>query len=111
MIHAAKNFVPPLPATFPQFCLPVLLAALRVSSDGQEEVYVTMSGKGEIEIDGERFSLEPDTMVRVSAGTMRKLYTGDEPVRVLALGGCPGKAYEPSENSKLGNPDPLQRSG
>lgn len=81
------------------------------SEDGQEEVYVALRGSGEIEIDGERHPLDPETMVRVSAGTKRKIYTGEEPLRLLALGGCPGKPYEPSENSKLGNPDPLaQRS-
>jgi mannose-6-phosphate isomerase-like protein (cupin superfamily) len=77
------------------------------SEDGQEEVYVALRGSGEIEIDGERHPLDPETMVRVSAGTKRKIYTGEEPLRLLALGGCPGKPYEPSENSKLGNPDPL----
>ena len=56
------------------------------SQDGQEEVYVAMRGGGEIEIDGERHPLDPDTMVRVSAGTKRKLYPGDEGMRVLVVG-------------------------
>jgi len=77
------------------------------SEDGQEEVYVALRGSGEIEIDGERHPIDPETMVRVSAGTKRKIYTGEEPLRLLALGGYPGKAYEPPENSILGNPDPL----
>src|SRR3954447_20618590 len=56
-------------------------------SDGQEEVYVVLSGSGEIEIDGERFPLDEDTMVRVAPGTSRKLFTGERAMRVLALGG------------------------
>ncbi len=77
------------------------------AGDGQEEVYVALHGSGEVEIDGERHQLDPGTMVRVSAGTMRKIWPGEEGLRVLAIGGCPGKAYEPPEASKLGAPDPL----
>jgi mannose-6-phosphate isomerase-like protein (cupin superfamily) len=76
------------------------------SGDGQEEVYLALSGSGEIEIDGERHPLEPETMVRVSPGTTRKIYTGEEPLRLLALGGCPGKVYEAPEVSKLGGLEP-----
>ena len=77
------------------------------AEDGQEEVYMAIRGRGEIEIDGERYKLDPETMVRVGPGVKRKLLTGDEPMRVLAIGGVPGKAYEPPELSKLGSPDPL----
>src|SRR5262245_32376521 len=70
--------------------------------DGQEEVYVVLRGSGAVEIDGERHPLETDTMVRVSSGTKRKLSTGDETMRVLAIGGCPGKAYEAPEITQLG---------
>jgi mannose-6-phosphate isomerase-like protein (cupin superfamily) len=80
------------------------------AQDGQEEVYVAMSGRGEIDIDGERFSLDPDTMVRVSAGTKRKLYPGDDGMRVLVVGGVPGSAYEVRDFTELGAPDPFTRS-
>jgi uncharacterized cupin superfamily protein len=80
------------------------------SEDGQEEVYVALRGSAEIEIDGERHPLDPDTMVRVSAGTKRKLWPGDDGVRVLAIGGVPGKAYEVSPDSELGTPDPMAQS-
>jgi mannose-6-phosphate isomerase-like protein (cupin superfamily) len=78
--------------------------------DGQEEVYVAMQGTGEIEIEGERHPLDPETMVRVGPGTKRKIYTGDEPMRVLALGGIPGKPYEAPDVTELGAPDPMARS-
>jgi mannose-6-phosphate isomerase-like protein (cupin superfamily) len=79
------------------------------SQDGQEEVYVTMRGEGEIDIEGERVALEPETMVRVSAGTKRKLYPGDSGMRVLVVGGVPGQAYAVREFTELGAPDPFAR--
>ena len=81
------------------------------SEDGQEEVYVAMRGSGEIEIDGERFPLDPETMVRVSAGTNRKLHPGDEGMRVLAIGGVPGEAYTIRDYTELGAADPFARAG
>ena len=74
--------------------------------DGQEEVYVVLSGAGEIEIDGERHVLDADHMVRVSAGTKRKVWPGDGGLRILVVGGVPGKAYEPVGITELGAPDP-----
>jgi mannose-6-phosphate isomerase-like protein (cupin superfamily) len=75
--------------------------------DGQEEVYVVLAGRGEIDIDGERVALDPGVMVRVGPTAKRKITTGDQPMRLLALGGVPGKPYEPSPFSVLGGPDPL----
>jgi mannose-6-phosphate isomerase-like protein (cupin superfamily) len=75
--------------------------------DGMEEVYVVLRGGGEIEIDGQRLPIDPETIVRVSSGTKRKLYPGDQGMRVLAIGGVPGKAYEPAALTELGQPDPM----
>jgi mannose-6-phosphate isomerase-like protein (cupin superfamily) len=77
------------------------------AQDGQEEVYVAMRGAGEIDIEGERFPLDGDTMVRVSAGTKRKLYPGDEGMRVLVIGGVPGEAYTVRDYTEVGAPDPF----
>jgi mannose-6-phosphate isomerase-like protein (cupin superfamily) len=77
--------------------------------DGQEEVFITISGSGEIEIEGERHPFDPDTMVRVGPGLNRKIWPGDEGMRVIAIGGVPGRAYEPSDLSKLGSPDPMKQ--
>jgi mannose-6-phosphate isomerase-like protein (cupin superfamily) len=62
--------------------------------DGQEEVYVVLGGGGAISIDGEEVALEPDMAVRVGPSSKRQLLPGDDGVRVLILGGVPGKAYE-----------------
>jgi quercetin dioxygenase-like cupin family protein len=77
------------------------------ADDGQQEVYVPMSGSGEIEIEGERHPLRPGAMVMVGPGVKRKVFTADEPLRLLAIGGVPGKAYEAPETTQLGAPDPL----
>jgi quercetin dioxygenase-like cupin family protein len=79
------------------------------SGDGQEEVYVTLSGRGEIEIDGETHVLEPETVVMVGPGVKRKVRTGEEPLRLLAIGGIPGQPYNAPDNSQLGAPDPMQQ--
>jgi mannose-6-phosphate isomerase-like protein (cupin superfamily) len=75
---------------------------------GQEEVFVVMRGGGEIEVDGERVAIDPETIIRVGPEARRKLWPGEQGMRVLALGGTPGQPYEPSENSKLGMPDPMR---
>jgi len=75
------------------------------ADDGQEEVYVTLSGSAELEVDGEKLRLEPESMVRIAPGTMRTVRTGDDPVRLLIVGGVPGQSYSPPEISQLGAPD------
>lgn len=77
------------------------------SEDGQEEVFIALRGAGEIEIDGERHPLDADHVARVSAGTKRKVWPGDEGLRVLVIGGVPGETYTPPDISKLGEPDPM----
>lgn len=80
------------------------------SEDGQEEVYLALRGSAEVEIEGERHPLDTGTMVRVSSGTKRKIWPGDEGIRLLAIGGCPGKLYEAPEISELGAPDPMAQA-
>jgi mannose-6-phosphate isomerase-like protein (cupin superfamily) len=77
------------------------------SHDGQEEVFIALRGGGEIEIDGERFPLDGDHVVRVSAETKRKALPGPEGIRMLVLGGVPGQPYEAPDITKLGEPDPM----
>jgi mannose-6-phosphate isomerase-like protein (cupin superfamily) len=72
---------------------------------GQEEVYVVLNGSGEIEVDGERISIDRETFVRVGPATRRKLYAGSDGLRALALGGVPGEAYRPPHFTELGASD------
>ncbi len=77
------------------------------AEDGQEEVFIALSGGGEIEIVGERFPLDADHVARVASGTMRKIWPGPEGIRLLVIGGVPGQTYKAPDNSKLGEPDPM----
>ena len=76
------------------------------SETGVEEVYVVLRGSAEVNVDGERVQIDPDTVIRVGAGSKRKITPGDQGVRLLALGGTPGNAYQPPEITQLGSPDP-----
>ena len=73
------------------------------SHDGQEEVYTALSGRATLVVAGEEIELAPDVWIRVGPDEKRKIVTADEPVKVLALGGTPGEAYEPPEFSVEGS--------
>lgn len=63
------------------------------SEDGQEEVYVVLAGSADFEVAGERFAAGTGGMLRVSAGSRRKLVAGPDGARILAVGCTPG-GYE-----------------
>jgi uncharacterized cupin superfamily protein len=79
--------------------------------DGQEEVYTPLSGRVILRVGGEDHELEPGVFARVGPAEKRKLITGDEPARVLALGATPGAIYEPPEYSYEGaSAPPMKKS-
>jgi uncharacterized cupin superfamily protein len=78
------------------------------SEDGMEEVYTVLEGTVILQVGGEQHVLEPGTFARVGPGERRKLFTRDEPARVLAIGAMPGKLYEPPEFTEEGQPDPMK---
>ena len=55
-----------------------------------------VEGAATLQAGGEEHELRPGTFARVGPGEKRKLVTGAEGARVIALGGTPGKAYEVS---------------
>ncbi len=64
--------------------------------DNQEEVYTALSGRATLRVGGqggEEHELAPGIWIRVGAAEKRKILTGSEPVRVLAVGASPGEAY------------------
>jgi hypothetical protein len=65
------------------------------NATGQEELYVALAGSGAIVIgdDEERLDLDPECAVRVGPETRRTLVSGPAGMRVLIVGGTPGKAY------------------
>ena len=64
------------------------------SHDAQEEVYIVVEGAATLQAGGEEHRLTPGTFARVGPGEKRKIVTGVEGARVIAIGGTPGKAYE-----------------
>jgi|SRR5688572_10844944 quercetin dioxygenase-like cupin family protein len=64
------------------------------SHDSQEEVYIVVEGAATLQAGGETHELRPGTYARVGPSEKRKLVTGDQGARLIAIGGVPGKAYE-----------------
>jgi uncharacterized cupin superfamily protein len=80
--------------------------------DDHQEVYTALSGRVTLRVGVEEYELEPGVFARVGATEKRKLVTGDEAARVLAMGATPGRVYEPPEFSEEGTkPPPLEKIG
>ena len=69
--------------------------AKRPQQLGQEEVYVALRGSGTLEADGKQYPLDQDHIARVGPAVKRKITAGPDGLRLLALGGTPGEAYDP----------------
>ncbi len=79
--------------------------------DGQEEVYVVLEGECTLKAAGEEHRLARGIFARVGPGEKRKIVTGEVGAQILALGGIPGKAFDPLEFTNEGEPDPLAQQG
>jgi hypothetical protein len=66
------------------------------SGEGEEELYVVQRGRAAFELDGERVDAPAGTLVFVRAGVKRTAYAEESGTTILAVGGTPGKAYQPS---------------
>jgi len=65
------------------------------SGDGQEEVFFVLEGDATLRCDGEDQRVESGTFVRIPPQATRWWHPGDRGVTLLAIGGTPGKAYQP----------------
>jgi uncharacterized cupin superfamily protein len=78
--------------------------------DDQEEVYTLLFGRVTLRVGGVDHELEQGVFARVGAAEKRKLVTGDEPARILAMGATPGRIYQPPEFSEEGaTPPPMSK--
>jgi mannose-6-phosphate isomerase-like protein (cupin superfamily) len=68
--------------------------AKRPQQLGQEEVYFALRGSGTVEAEGQSFPLDADHAVRLGPDVIRKVLPGPDGLRLLAIGGTPGAAYE-----------------
>ena len=75
------------------------------TDEAQEEVFVPLAGSGEMILDGETHALAPGVMVRVGHDVSRKIVPGPDGLRILALGACPGQAYEINPGTELASLD------
>ena len=62
---------------------------------GQEEVYIALRGSADIEVDGQRYPVDAGHIIRVGPTVRRAILPGPDGVRLLALSGVPGQAYDP----------------
>ena len=79
--------------------------------DSQEELYLVLRGRASFEIDGEQFAAPAGTVVFVRPGVKRAAF-GEEPgTTIVAVGGVPGKPYEPGGWELFAPLRPLYEAG
>ena len=81
------------------------------AEEGEEELYFVTEGRAVFEVDGERRDAPPGTFVSVPAGVKRTAFAEEPGTTLLALGGVPGKAYEPTGWDLWGPLRPLYEAG
>jgi tetratricopeptide (TPR) repeat protein len=81
------------------------------ADDAQEELYVVQSGRARFELDGESLDAPAGTLVFVEPGIKRTAFAEDPGTTLLAVGGVPGKAYEPHGWDIWGPVQPLYQAG
>lgn len=65
------------------------------SDDGSEELYLVQQGRAVFELDGERLDAPAGTFVFARPGVKRTAFAEEAGTTIVAIGGVPGKAYEP----------------
>jgi hypothetical protein len=79
--------------------------------DLQEELYLVQSGRARFELDGERVDAPAGTFVFARPSVKRTAFAEEPGTTIVALGGVPGKAYEPYGNEVWAPLRPLYESG
>ena len=78
---------------------------------GQEELYLVHRGRARFELDGEQVDAPTGTFVFVPRGVKRTAYAEEPGTTLIAVGGTPGEAYEPSGYEYWAPVHPLYRAG
>lgn len=76
--------------------------------DDQQELYLVVRGHAVFEVDGERLDAPAGTLVFPRPGVTRTAFDEEPETWIVALGGRPGRAYEPSDWEIL---NPLYEAG
>ena len=64
-------------------------------AEENEELYLVQRGRATFELDGERVDAPVGTLVFARPGVKRTAFAEEPGTTIVALGGTPGKAYEP----------------
>ena len=79
--------------------------------DGDEELYLVQRGRARFELDGEPVQAPVGTLVYVPPDVRRTAFAEEAGTTIIALGGTPGKAYEPSGFEVWAPLGPLYNAG
>ena len=79
--------------------------------DAHEELYLVQQGRARFELDGEQVDAPAGTLVFASPGVKRTAFAEEPGTTLIALGGTPGKAYEPSGWEFWAPLNPLYEAG
>jgi tetratricopeptide (TPR) repeat protein len=81
------------------------------SDDGNEELYFVLQGRAVFELDGDRVDAPAGTFVFVRPSVKRTAFAEEPETTIIALGGTPGKAYEPDGWELWAPLNPLYQKG
>ena len=79
--------------------------------DSSEELYLVVRGRAVFELDGDRVAAPAGTFVFAPPGVKRTAFAEEPETTVIALGGTPGKAYEPDGWELCASLTPLYQAG
>src|SRR5262245_41219060 len=81
------------------------------SDDGSEELYLVHRGRAVFELDGERVDAPAGALVFVPPDVKRTAFAEEPGTTIVAVGGIPGKAYEPMGSELWAPVRPLYDAG
>ncbi len=79
--------------------------------NSDEELYLVVRGRALFELDGDRVAAPTGTLVFAPPGVKRTAFAEEPETTVIALGGTPGKAYEPDGWEIWAPLNPLYEAG
>jgi len=81
------------------------------ADEGEEELYLVQAGRARFELDGEQVDAPAGTFVYVRPSVKRTAFAEEPRTTIVALGGTPGKAYEPGGWEVWAPLHPLYQAG
>jgi tetratricopeptide (TPR) repeat protein len=80
-------------------------------ADDNEELYLVQEGRATFELDGERVDAPAGALVFARPGVKRTAFAEEPGTTIIALGGMPGRAYEPDGYEIWAPINPLYQAG